>query len=294
MSYANFYQNRTAIVTGAGSGIGRSLALELAGRGARIAATDIDEKRVSDVVRELRAGGASATAYCFDQSKQAQVRKFRQDFLTDFSRADILCLNAGVMHSAEFAETTIADWQRMLNVNLWGPIYLLQEFLQDAKDARPGGILLTASLAGLIGFPSTSAYSASKFAMRALGESLRAELRRDGVRVSVLCPGIVRTNLVRAGTVRLESQGVGADSVDKYWQKIGEEPADVARKALDGLAGDVAVISSSPLFVGFPWALKRYAGEIFSKGSGLFWQYKDRLSRNGRGKGKGTHDQQAA
>jgi len=274
-----FFQDKISIVTGAGSGIGKALALELAGRGARIAATDIDEGRLKAVVAELRSKGAQAHGYRFDQSKLAEAQRFRLDFLADFPRADILCLNAGIMHTAEFSETTLEDWRRVMDVNLWGPLYLLQDFLADLKIQRGGGILLTASLAGLIGFPSTSAYSASKFAVRALGESLRAELRRDNIRVSVLCPGIVRTNLVRDGKVNLESQGVGAAAVDKYWQKIGEEPADVARTALDGLAGDVAVIASSPLFVSLPWAIKRYAGEIFSKGSGFFWQHKDKLAK---------------
>ncbi len=272
------YEGKTAIVTGAGSGIGKALALELARRGARVAATDIDEMRLKGVVAELRSKGARAQGYRFDQSKLHEVQRFREGFFSDFPRADILCLNAGIMHTAEFTETTLEDWRRVMDVNLWGPVYMLQEFLAGLRAQKDGGILLTASLAGLIGFPGTSAYSASKFAVRALGESLRAELRRDNIRVSVLCPGIVRTNLVRDGKVNLESQGVGAATVDKYWQMIGEEPANVARLALDGLAGDVAVIASSPLLVSLPWAIKRYAGELFSKGSGLFWQHKDKLA----------------
>lgn len=274
----NHYRGKTAIVTGGGSGIGRALALELGAAGARVVVTDIDRGRIDAVLAELEQAGVEAGGYEVDHGDLEAVRAFRTAFHNDWGQPDVLCLNAGVAISSELREMRIEDWEWVMRVNLWGTVYMTQEFLPPLIErGRGGAVLITASLAGLLGLPGNSAYCASKFALVGLAESLRAELKKHRIAVTALCPGIVRTNLTRDGRIGLEQQGIDREVVARLWERIGEDPRAVARKGLAGLRRGVAVVPSSFAYVGVPWLLKRRAGQLLNTGLGLAWRLQDRL-----------------
>lgn len=271
------FVGKVALVTGAGSGIGRALALELAGQGASVTITDINADRLAVVGAELRALGTATHQFVVDHSSADAVADLHDRFAADIGAVDVLCLNAGVAVSSEFLDTTIEDWQWAVGLNLWGPVYMLQAFLPDMVARRTGHVMITASLAGLVGLPTTAAYSASKFAVVGLAESLRAEMGRYNIGVSTLCPGIVKTNLLRDGKVALSGQGVSAEAANRMWQAIGESPETVARRAVRGIRNDRAVIVTSLPHVAVPWAIKRLLGGSFSTSVRFAWTQQNRI-----------------
>lgn len=273
------FEGKTAIVTGGGSGIGRALSLELASAGVDVAVTDIRPDRLDAVVPEIEGRGAKAKGYRVDHTELDEVVRFKEAFFADWDRVDILCLNAGVAISSEMTDTTLEDWKWVMDVNLWGTVYMIQNFLPALVEQESGHILVTASLAGLIGLPTTGAYSASKFALVGLAESMRAELGRYNIVVSTLCPGIVRTNLIKDGRVSLDAQGLSPDAFNDLWQRIGESPATVARRAVRGLHNDVPVIATSFPYVTVPWTAKKLSGRLVNSGVRLAWSQKHRLQR---------------
>lgn len=151
---AGAFAGQTALVTGAGSGIGRALALELARQGAAVAITDINPERLADVGAELRAVGAPTHEYVVDHSCAEAVDALARRFSADVGAVDVLCLNAGVAVSSEFLDTSIEDWKWIVGLNLWGPVYMLHAFLPGMVERRTGHVMITASLAGLVGLPS--------------------------------------------------------------------------------------------------------------------------------------------
>lgn len=273
------FRGKTALVTGGGSGIGRALALELTRQGAQVAITDIDQERLDGVCAEIGELGGVAHGYRADHTSLTDTVALRDRILADLGAIDILCLNAGVAVSAEFTETSIEDWEWVMGLNLWGTVYMLQEFLPHMIERKGGHILITASLAGLVGLPTTSAYSASKFAVVGLAESLRAEMGPHGIGVSTLCPGVVRTKLIQDGRVSLGTQGLSAEAADRLWQRVGEDPETVARRAVAGLRRDRSVIPSSFPLVTVPWLARRVLGGGFSTLTRFAWTQQDRIRR---------------
>ena len=271
------FRGKTAIVTGGGSGIGRALSLELATAGANVAVTDIRPDRLDAVVPEIEARGVKAKGYPLDHTRLDDVVEFKEAFFADWGHVDVLCLNAGVAISSEVVDTTLEDWKWVMDVNVWGTVYMIQCFLPALVEQNSGHILITASLAGLVGLPTTGAYSASKFALVGLAESMRAELGQHNIVVSALCPGIVKTNLIKDGRVTLRTRRLGADTLNDLWQRIGESPGTVARRAVRGQGNDVPVIASSFAYVTVPWTAKKLFGRLLNSGIRLAWRQKHRL-----------------
>ena len=261
--------DRVAIVTGGGSGIGRALALELAAGGARIAVTDVDQARLDAVVRELQAKGARVRGDRVDHTNLAEVSAYRDALLAEWGHVDILCANVGVGYTSALADMSVADWERVMALNFWSAVYMIQLFAPSMIARRRGKILLTASLAGLVGLPTASAYCASKFALVGLGESLRTELGRHRIGVTVLCPGMVRTNFSKDGRFSFGDLPIAGASLDRLWQRVGEDPAAVARTALRALARGDGVVPSSLPFVTVPWLAKRFGGDLVGSGLAL-------------------------
>lgn len=274
---AGAFVGKVVLVTGAGSGIGRALALEFARQGASVTITDINAERLAAVADELGALGVQAHQYVVDHSAAESVAELHDRFAADVGAVDVLCLNAGVAVSSEFLDTSLADWQWAMDLNLWGPVFMLHEFLPDMVARRSGHVMITASLAGLVGLPTTAAYSASKFAVVGLAESLRAEMGPYNIGVSTLCPGVVKTNLLRDGKVALANQGLSAEAANRLWQAVGESPETVARRAVRGIRRDRAVIATSLPHVALPWAVKRLLGGGFSTSVRFAWTQQARL-----------------
>ncbi|MEW6553738.1 MAG: SDR family NAD(P)-dependent oxidoreductase [Actinomycetota bacterium] len=243
-----FFQGKTAIVTGAGSGIGRALALALADAGCRVVITDIVQERIDAVLEELKARGADCGGYRVDHSRREEVASFAGAFFSAWDHVDILCSNAGVGHGGRFEETPLEDWDWVLGVNLFGAIYMLHSFVPRMIERGQGSILLTASDAGLYSIPCMSPYNTSKHAVFGLGETLRMELITHNIKVSVLCPGFIDTRIISDGRIYLyNSSGKSSkEEIVAFYKKQGVDPSIVAAAALRGLEKDKGIILAPP------------------------------------------------
>ena len=188
------FSGKAALVTGAGSGIGRETARQLAAGGAGVLCLDIDKVRVDEVVAELAGSGAEVRGHCGDVSDPAVCEAAVAAALERFGRLDVLCNIAGVAMLRSLDQVDDALWQRILGINLSGPFYLCRAAL-PALVKSGGNIVNVASQAGLKGYSHLSAYSASKGGLVLLTRSLAVELAPQGVRVNCVCPGAVLTNI---------------------------------------------------------------------------------------------------
>ncbi|HZC19865.1 MAG TPA: SDR family oxidoreductase, partial [Rubrobacteraceae bacterium] len=181
--------NRVALVTGAARGIGRKVALTLAEKGYRVAANDLAPPE--GTLRELRNTGAAALSLPGDVSDEGAVRGMAEAVMGEFGRIDVLVNNAGVSLITPAEETAIADWRRVLEVNLTGPFLMSREFGKEMLRHGSGSIVNIGSVAGLLGIADRAAYNASKHALIGLTRTLAAEWGGRGVRVNAVCPGWV-------------------------------------------------------------------------------------------------------
>ena len=189
-------KNKVAVVTGGASGIGRATALSLADSGADIVLVDVNRQRLEEVQEEIKTRGRRVMALPCDVSKNDEVSIMAKRALEGMGRIDILMNNAGVMLRG-FAETLEPeDWEWILGINLYGVIYCCRAFLPHLLDRGSGYIINTSSIGGLIGGrPNSIGYSTSKFAVTGFTEVLYKYLKPKGIGVSLLCPGLIRTNL---------------------------------------------------------------------------------------------------
>ena len=191
-------KGKVAAVTGAASGLGRSMALAFASEGMDVALADVDQTNLSSVADEVQAKGVRAITLKVDVSQSEQVEAFRDHALARLGAIHVVCNNAGVSPLGAAWENTPADWQWILGVNLWGVINGVRAFTPYLIAQNEGHIVNTASVSGLISPPGSGAYNATKHAVVALSESLHHDLRErsSAVGVSVLCPAYVPTGIV--------------------------------------------------------------------------------------------------
>lgn len=227
-------EGKVAVITGAGSGIGEGIARAAAAAGMKVVVADIDIEKGRAVAEDLTAGGATAIAVAVDVSDLLSVEALRDATLEAFGAVHLLCNNAGVWVGALMQEADIKDWQYLINVNLYGVIHGVQTFLPLLIEQGEGHIVNTASVGGLISGPPEGLYTTTKFAVVALSEALLMEVVGQGVGVSVLCPGLVATNLItQSSAVRPDALNSGKDH---------QQPApDVASGIAPDLVGQQVV-----------------------------------------------------
>lgn len=201
-------QGKTAVITGAASGMGRAFTDRLALAGMRVVLADIEQAALQNAVAELEAQGASAIGVVTDVSNEHNMNSLRERALEQFGSVDVVCLNAGVAGGTGPMESlTVGDWQWTLGVNLWGIIHGVHTFVPDLKRQNSGHVVITASIAGLTSFPNMGPYNVTKHSAVAIAETLFSELRDQGsaVGVSCLCPGVVHTNIITSERNRPEA-----------------------------------------------------------------------------------------
>jgi NAD(P)-dependent dehydrogenase (short-subunit alcohol dehydrogenase family) len=187
---------KVALVTGAASGIGRSTALALAEEGADLVLTDINREALEEVRKEVAALGRRCLAVPADVAKLEDMRDLRDRSISEMGRVDILVNNAGVHMTGPVEKTSIDDWKWIVDINIWGVVNGIHLFLPHMIERRSGHIVNIASSAGLIGVLDKSIpYTMTKFAVVGLSEGLAVYLRDKGIGVTVICPGLVSTNI---------------------------------------------------------------------------------------------------
>jgi len=244
---------KTAVVTGAGSGIGRSIAKLLGERGAVVHVVDRDSPSAEAVAGQVCAAGGDAAVDVADAEAMTRLA----DRIFQGGPVDLLFNNAGIGHAGSVVDTTLSDWRRLIDVNLMGVVHGLHAFLPGLlAQEGPTHIVNTASMAGLVPNPGMASYSATKAAVVALSEALEGELAATNVGVSVLCPGVINTAIVATSTMRGEWVDRQA-ATTKLYAKRGTSPDVVARQALDAVTRGRIIVPTPRYQVVPGWFLKR-------------------------------------
>ncbi|MGR3780624.1 MAG: SDR family NAD(P)-dependent oxidoreductase [Albimonas sp.] len=239
------FAGRTAAVTGAGSGIGRALALDLAGRGVRLAISDLAETGLAETTRLLREAGAEVEATRLDVTDAAALEAWAEATEARFGAVHQLYNNAGIsLGSGPLLEMRQGAFERIVEVNLWGVIHATRAFLPRLIASGDGALVNISSLNGLMAQGGLSAYCASKFAVRGFTEAVRIEMlmAKAPVQVVVVHPGGVATNIARANLAELGDLAPAERARAEARLKVYEEkllkmpPATAARTILDGVA----------------------------------------------------------
>ncbi|WP_069167956.1 SDR family NAD(P)-dependent oxidoreductase [Nocardia altamirensis] len=256
-----------AVVTGAGSGIGRAFALEIANRGGQVICADINEERADQTVAMIeRKHPGVAHAFRCDVAHREDVENLARFAESLFERPVTLVVNnAGVgIGGKHVGEVGFDDWEWALGINLWGVVHGCEVFTPQLRAARRGGIINVASAAGFAAAPSMAVYNVSKAGVLSLSETMAAELSGTGVAVTVLCPTFVKTNVAKDGRITTES----ARLADTLMRWTGFSPDHVARTTLDAHdRGQLYVLPQLDAHI--VWRLKRYFPAQYTYALGL-------------------------
>lgn len=245
------FEHKLAVVTGAGSGIGRALAMQLAAAGARVALSDIDTKGLAETLAALPAG-TEARGYALDVASREAVYAHAEDVKRDFGAPHIVINNAGVAVVGTVANTDIDEFEWQIGVNLWGVIYGSKAFLPMMLAQREGCIVNLSSVFGLVGYPAQGAYNISKFGVRGFTECLWAELEGTGVRALCVHPGGIKTNIERVARRCRNAGAVEAEFSAKAGNMLTTPPeacaADILKAVRKGKRRVVTGNKSSSLW----------------------------------------------
>lgn len=245
-------RQQVVFVTGAASGIGRALALGAAREGALVWASDIDAAGVDAVVADIRSLGGEAWALPLDVTDAAAVDAALARVVSEAGRLDVCFNNAGIGFAGEFRDSTVAQWHRVFDVNLFGVVHVALAVFRQMVRQGHGHLVNTASLAGLLPTPGLSAYGASKWAVVSLTHSLRLEGEALGVKVSAICPSFVESNIYQNTLVA----GLKPDS-GRSMAAFPIVPVDgLVRRVFAGVARNDALIVY-PFYARVLWWLQR-------------------------------------
>lgn len=233
---------RLAVVTGAGSGIGRETALLCARRGANLAICDINEAGLAETASVAARLGREVLSRTLDVSDRSQMKAFAGAVHERVAAVDLLVNNAGVGLGADFVDTPFADWDRIVAINLMGVVHGCHVFVPPMAARGQGGhVVNLSSAAGYFPNPSLGAYSATKFAVLGLSEALRIELRRHHIGVTAVCPGLINTPITRT-TPLLGRAEAHRERVVRLYERRNYGPDRVAERILHGVQRNRAVM----------------------------------------------------
>lgn len=263
-----------AVVTGAGSGIGRAFALLLAARGGRVVCADIDQASAEQTAALIAAQGGQALAVETDVTSLAALQTLA-DTASSWCPGGVSLLvnNAGVgAGGARIGDIGMADWRWVLDVNLWGVIYGCHVFAPLLRAQPCGGIINVGSTASFAAAPKMAPYSVSKAAVLALTETLAAEMSGSGIHVTALCPTWVKTNIASAGRIHGEAAALAGKLINRGWS-----PERVVTQTLDALDRNQLYVVPQRDAKAI-WRVKRWAPTLYARGLGLLNRLADARS----------------
>lgn len=248
-------QGKVAVVTGAASGIGRALAARFATEGMKVVLADLEGDAVTSAVADLRGKGFSVEGCTADVADPASVDRLAAFAVERFDEVHVVCNNAGVGRFAPFWEYSLQDWQWIMGVNFWGVVNGIRSFLPHLRKRGNGHIVNTASMAALMVMRGNGAYTASKFGVLAVSDSLRLDLRQEGsaIGVTVVCPGMVATDIANAERHRRDGVAPQQDQVSLTFRQTlatqGMAPEGVAGMVLDAIVANRPYVFTHPEMV---------------------------------------------
>jgi short-subunit dehydrogenase len=229
------FSGRVAAITGAGSGIGRALAIELAGRRAHLALADIDEVGLAETVAGCEGAAVKVTSQRLDVADRDAVHAWAQQVVDDHGTVNLVVNNAGVGLGATIEGMSYDDFEWLMNINFWGVVYGTKAFLPHLKAAGEGHVVNISSVFGLVSIPSQSAYNAAKFGVRGFTDALRIELdiEQCGVSCTTVHPGGIKTNIARNARIDPSAEGFAdGDAADEFDKIAHTSPEKAARQIL--------------------------------------------------------------
>jgi NAD(P)-dependent dehydrogenase (short-subunit alcohol dehydrogenase family) len=238
------FANKVAAITGAGSGIGRALALELAAQNCALSLSDVNETGLAETARLLAQSGVKVSTAKVDVSDLQQMRAWAAKTVKDHGKVNLVFNNAGVAVAGTVEGLSYEEYEWIMGINFWGVVYGTKEFLPHLKASGDGHVINISSIFGLFSQPSQSAYNATKFAVRGFTESLRQELDMSGKGVSATCvhPGGIKTNIAKSARTNASVRDItGADpekgkaDFEKMFRTTAQE---AARTILSGVRSD--------------------------------------------------------
>lgn len=251
------FEDAVAIITGGASGIGQALAEELARRGAQVVLADLQIEKAQEVVVQIQNTGGRAKAVKLDVTDFSSVERLVRETVGESGRLDYIFNNAGIAIGCAADNYTIEDWNKIIDINLRGVVNGVQATYKVMIEQGFGHIVNTASMAGLMPSPLAVAYATTKHAVVGLSKSLRMEATRLGIRVSVLCPGVIRTPILEGGKYGKVLRNITVEKVRDMWEELKPMPPDIfAKKALNAIAKNKAIIVV-PAFWKILWWLNR-------------------------------------
>ena len=255
------FQDKVAAITGAGSGIGRALALDLAGRGCHLALSDINEVGLAETVRQIGTPGVRVTAQPVDVADRRAVYDWADRVVAEHGKVNLIFNNAGVALGSTIEGMSYDDIEWLMNINFWGVVYGTKAFLPHLKASGEGHIANVSSVFGLAGIPTQGAYNAAKFAVRGFTECLRQELDMtdSGVSATSIHPGGIKTAIARSARMNSNIADLGLDvdgSTAKLERGFITSPEKAARIILRAVERNQRRVLVGPDAYVFDWMVR--------------------------------------